>query len=214
MRDEIMISLCDKSGIMCEPWAEDGYTCYAVDLQHKVRKDIIRGYEGGGRVVFTYGDARYWTPPVNRKKVFVSCFPVCTDLAGSGSQDYSNAQGRVPKKGIPQLMDGLMLFNSCFQIASWSGAPFVIENPSGVIPTHFRKSDYTFQPWWFGEDYTKLTCLWTGNGFKMPKRIFEEKPTHITEKIWLMSPGQDRADKRSETPRSFAKAIYEANKPL
>lgn len=43
-----MISLCDESGIMCEPWAEAGYTCYAVDLQHAVRSDRVKNFEGGG----------------------------------------------------------------------------------------------------------------------------------------------------------------------
>lgn len=211
MTEEIMISLCDYSGVMCEPWAEAGYTCYAVDLKHKVRKNVIK-YVGKGKIIFTYGDARYWTPPGNTRIVFVAGFPVCTDMAGSGSQDYSN-KNRIPKKGIPQLCDGLLLFNSCYLVASWSGAPFLVENPSGVIPTHFRKCDYTFHPWQYGDNYSKLTCLWTGGGFIMPDTVVNIKPDDTTQKIWLMSPGEDRSEKRSETPKGFARAVFNANNP-
>lgn len=208
---ELMISMCDLSGVMCEPWAEAGYTCYAVDLQHPVRRPKERLYEGGGKIIFIYGDARYWTPPHETYRVvFFSCFPVCTDMAGSGSQDYSNKNG-TPRKGIPQLCDALLLFNACYNAAKWSGAPFLVENPSGVIPTHFRKVDYTFHPWWYGEDYQKLTCLWTGNGFVMPPREVLEKPDSVTQKIWLESSGSQRANIRSKTSKEFARAVFQAN---
>lgn len=211
---ELMISFCDKSGIMCVPWAEAGFICYAVDLQHPVRKPKVQLFEGGGKIIYTYGDARYWTPPHERfRTIFFASFPVCTDMAGSGAQDWSNKNGRIPKKGLPQLCDGLLLFNACYNAGKWSGAPFGVENPSGVIPTHFRKADYTFQPWHYGEDYQKLTCLWTGNGFVMPEKEYETKPAHVKQKIWLLSPGEDRAEKRSETPEGFARAVFETNKP-
>ncbi len=207
-----MISLCDKSGIMATPWAEAGLTCYCVDLQHPVRNNVVKEFEGGGRVIFTYGDARYWTPPAGARIVFVAAFPVCTHLTSkSGARDMSNKNGATPKKGIPQLCDGLLLFNSCYCAASWSGAPFCVENPSGVIPTHFRACDYTFQPWFYGDGYQKLTCLWTGNGFVMPEREYIRKPDGTTQKIWEMWPGEERQNKRSETPAGFARAVFEAN---
>lgn len=207
---DAMISLCDKSGVMCRPWAEAGYTCYAVDLQHKVRSDKIEKV-GKGAIIYTYGDARSWIPPAGIRIMFVAAFPVCTNMAGSGSQDYSNLNGRIPKKGIPALMDGLMLFNSCYQVACWSGAPFCIENPSGVIPTHFRKPDYYFQPWNYGDLYSKKTCLWAGNGFIMPSPVHTKEPEGVTQKIWLASPSADRQDIRSETPKGFAEAVFQAN---
>lgn len=169
--EESAIFLCDYSGIMAEPWAEVGMTCYCIDLQHSVRKNRIKEYLSGGKIIFTYGDARYWTPPAGIKVIFFAAFPVCTDMSGSGAQDYSKKNGRIPKKGIPQLMDGLMLFNACYFAGAWSGAPFVVENPSGVIPTHFRESDYTFHPWEYGDDYQKLTCIWTGGALSCLKQL-------------------------------------------
>jgi hypothetical protein len=215
-RKQVMISMCDATGIMCRPWAEAGCICLAVDIQHSIRATKrgahrIERFEGGGEIHYLYGDARSWKPSQFDREfhkkyriVFVACFPVCTNLAGSGAQDWQ-------LKGLAMLTDGLMLFNACEQVADWSGAPYCIENPSGCITSHHRKHDYTFQPWWYGNAYQKLTCLWTGNGFVMPEKEYISKPENVTQKIWLMPPGADRANKRSETPEGFARAVFEIN---
>src|SRR5690349_13468214 len=121
------IFVCDKSGIMARPWAEAGYVCICVDIEHSIRATKKKGYakletiEDGGLIYYVYGDARSWKPSMFDKEFFkkysicfVACFPVCTNLAGSGSQDWK-------LKGLAMLTDGLMLFNSCEQIADWSG---------------------------------------------------------------------------------------------
>jgi hypothetical protein len=110
-------------------------------------------------------------------------------------------------------MDGLMLFNACEVVADWSGAPYLLENPVGAISTHHRKPDYYFQPWFWGDLYTKKTGLWTGNGFVMPEVDYIIQPKGVTAKIHLASPGEGRADVRSETPAGFAKAVFLANNP-
>jgi hypothetical protein len=225
MKQPAMISMCDKTGIMALPWAEGGYTCICVDIQHSIRatkkrNHKIERFEGGGEIHFVFGDARSWTPLHFDEQffqryylAFVACFPVCTNVAGSGSQDYSNKRGR-PMKDIPLLIDALSLFNSCEQIASWSGAPYMCENPVGVLPTHHRKPNHYFQPWNYGDLWTKKTCLWTGNGFIMPKFIHETEPPGVVEKIWLASPGASRQDERSETPEQFARAVFESNNKI
>jgi hypothetical protein len=35
-----------------------------------------------------------------------------------------------------------------------------LENPVSIISTHIRKPDQTIQPWQFGHDASKKTCLW------------------------------------------------------
>jgi hypothetical protein len=216
------IFLCDLTGIMARPWAENGYIWICVDIQHSIRatrvgRHRVERFEGGGEIHFVHGDVRSWTPLHFDTKFFevykicfVACFTPCTNVSGSGSQDYSNAKGR-PLKAIPALMDALMLFNAAECVASWSGAPYCLENPVGTIAHYHRKPDYYFHPWFWGDMYQKKTCLWTGNGFKMPKADFITKPEGVTQKIWLASPGENRANERSETPQGFARAVYESN---
>lgn len=203
MKKNTAIFLCDKTGNMAKPWAEEGFTCICVDIQHSIRNDRVEKH-GNGEIHFVWGDARSWVPPKWATPVFVASFPVCTNMAVSGARDFK-------KKGIPMMYDGLMLFNSCMQVATWSGAPFCIENPVGIIPSHFRKPDYYFHPWYYGDLWTKYTCLWTGNGFIMPEKEYTTEPNGVVPKIWKMPPGKDRADKRSETPMGFARAVFNAN---
>jgi hypothetical protein len=39
----------------------------------------------------------------------------------------------------------------------------VIENPIGIMSTEFRKADQIIQPWQFGDEAQKSTCLWIKN---------------------------------------------------
>jgi hypothetical protein len=109
------------------------------------------------------------------------------------------------------LADSLALFNASRMAGAWSGAPYMIEHPVTVLSSYIGKPDYTFQPWEYGDLWTKKTCLWTGNGFVMPKPIHATEPAGVTERIWLMPPSDERANMRSETPAGFAKAVFEAN---
>ena len=90
----------------------------------------------------------------------------------------------------------------------------MIENPISRLSSAWRKPDYIFHPYEYGDGYTKKTCLWVGNGFIMPKSA----PVEITKPgfIHRMSKkkGQSREDRtndRSATPMGFARAVYKAN---
>ena len=99
-------------------------------------------------------------------------------------------------------------------VAAWSGAPYCVEQPVGVLASlpHIGKPDYYFDPCDYGDPWTKKTCIWSGNGFRMPEKHRVE-PTDGS-KMHLMTPGDDRADRRAETPRGFANAAFWSNAPL
>lgn len=183
---------------MVKPWAEAGYTCYCVDIQHPP------GEEKDGNIIKVGVNIKDWLPPREEIKIGFF-FPPCTHVAVSGARWFKD-------KGLGALIESLTLFDASVRLAEWSGAPYMIENPVSTVSSYWRKPDYAFQPWEYGDLWTKKTCLWTGNGFKMPEPIHKEKPDGVEPKIWKMGPSPDRADKRSETPMGFAKAVYEANK--
>lgn len=198
---DVAIFLCDRSGVMAEPWAQAGYECICVDLQHSIRRARVVG-----RTTFQWGDARTWVPPytVANRIAFLAAFPPCTHVAVSGARDFRT-------KGTAMLRDSLELFSTCYMAARWSGAPFLIENPVGKFSDHMCAPDHSFQPWQYGDPWKKKTCLWTGGGFVMPPPLFTEEPAGTDERIWRMSPSDERADLRGETPPGFARAVFEAN---
>lgn len=197
-----VLSLCDRTGVMVEPWLAAGYRCTIVDLQHPA------GGETDGLLTRVGADVTQWLPPM-RDYAIVFAFPPCTHLAKSGARWWKD-------KGLTALIEALTVVEACRRICEQTGAPYMIENPSGALSTHWRKPDYAFDPLDFGayvtdgEDYTKLTNLWTGGGFRMPKKRPLPKSDAPNPIHWA-SPSADRADVRSVTPRGFARAVFEAN---
>lgn len=197
-RKPIVLSLCDRTGVMVAPWLEAGYECWIVDLQHP------KGETRDGRLVRVGADlVRGWLPP-RREVVAAFAFPACTNLSASGARWFQS-------KGLRGLIDGLELVERCREILEWTDAPWMLENPVGTLSTYWRKPDYTFQPWQYGDLYTKKTCLWTGNGFVMPAAIHGVEPEGVKPLIHHMPPSADRGDKRSITPAGFAQAVFNAN---
>lgn len=196
----MILSLCDRTGVMVRPWAEAGYDCLCVDIQHQDRIE--------GSIAFVGADVTDYLPPLTEYRM-VFAFPPCTNLAVSGARWFRD-------KGLKGLCDGLRVVEACRRICEWSGAPYLIENPVSTLSTYWRKPDHIFDPCDYGgyltppgDRYTKRTCLWTGNGFVMPAK----RPVEPAEKslIHHMPPSPDRGDLRSVTPEGFARAVFEAN---
>ncbi len=194
----IVISCFDKSTNMVKPWANAGFLCYCVDIQHQP------GETRDGNIIKVGADMLDWLPP-KENIVFAAFFPPCTDVAVSGARWFKD-------KGLGALIKALTMFDRSIKLAEWSGAPYMIENPVSVVSTYWRKPDYVFDPCDYGDPYTKKTCLWTGNGFVMPKKNRVEPI--LGSKMHLVPPSNERQNIRSETPMGFANAVFEANNPL
>jgi len=201
-RHDLVVSLFDFSGNMVEPWAKAGFTCYCVDLKHQA------GERREGNIIHVGTDVRDWLPPYARIRILFA-FPPCTDVAVSGARWFKD-------KGLGGLIDALDLFDTALRLAEWTGAPYLIENPVSTVSTYWRKPDYIFNPCDFGgyfdpaiDEYTKKTCLWTGNGFIMP--IPRKVPAREGSRMHRLPPSDDRSTLRGITPKGFARAVFEAN---
>jgi hypothetical protein len=211
-----VVSLCDRSGNMVQPWAEAGYSCVCYDLQHSIRADRVEG-----NVTYRWADIRSLTVADFPAPSIVFAFPPCTNLAVSGARDFQ-------RKGLRGLIDGLELVEAARQLCENSRAPWMLENPVSRLSSCWREPDYSFDPCDYGDPYTKQTCIWAGGGFVMPPQIpkgttdlfgnqsLAVEPTLgsiVTEGAWA-APGADRANVRSQTPMGFAYAVFAANHPV
>jgi hypothetical protein len=106
------------------------------------------------------------TPLLEKEWDMIIAFPPCTHLAVSGAAWF----GQKRKDGRQQQgIDFFMKFVNCRCPRK------CIENPVGIMSTIYRKPDQIIQPWMFGHETTKATCLWlTG----LPKLV----PTNIVGK--------------------------------
>ena len=198
-----VLSLFDLSTVAVQPWADAGYHCSCVDIQHTTR------LSGDIEVFGIDITQRDWDIDPGYYSM-VMAFPPCTHLAVSGARWFKG-------KGLRALAEAIELVARAADICEDSGAPYFIENPVSTLSTYWRKPDYMFDPCDYAgylddpapEAYTKRTCLWTGGGFVMPepKRV---DPV-LGSVMHRIPPGDERSNIRSRTPMGFAKAVFAAN---
>lgn len=223
-----VVFLYDFTGISATPWIEAGYQCWIFDGQHppgitkegllfKVGMWLDRDEKTISEIVKTVG------PNV----IFVGGYPECTDLAVSGSRHFKAKLEKDPDCQHIATERAKLVED----VANHYGCPWFAENPISVLSSLWRKPDYIFHPWEYGgylpeEDvhptypeyiaprdaYPKRTCLWTGNGFKMPDKIPVEVPFGYSQQYKKLG-GRSLKTKniRSATPRGFARAVYQFN---
>jgi hypothetical protein len=144
----------------------------------------------------------------------VLAFPPCTHLAVSGAAHFEakRKDGRQ-KEGI----DFFMIFANLDHVPKVS-----IENPIGIMSKLWRKPDQIIQPYEFGEDASKKTCLWLKGLplLKSTNRVAGRMVTTPSGKVverWAnqcsnyghdrTSPSPERGKIRSKTYLGIAKAM-------
>lgn len=153
----------------------------------------------------------------------VVAFPDCTYLCGSGWHWVK--RGRIEADGRPRVMHvhEALAFARMFIDGPETAhiRKRAVENPVGKLSTLVRKPDQIIQPWWFGDDASKATCLWM-HGLKplcptqtVPPRIVVDR--HGKERRrWAnqtdsgqnkLGPSDDRWKIRSTTYQGVANAM-------
>lgn len=132
---------CEFSGRVREAFKAKGHDAWSCDL---LPTEIPGNhYQEDVRLVLEEG----WD--------LMIAHPPCTYLCSSGL----HWNKRVP--GREELTHEAMLF--VFQLLDAPILKIALENPIGCISTNYRKPDQIIQPWQFGHDASKATCLWLKN---------------------------------------------------
>jgi site-specific DNA-cytosine methylase len=132
-------------------------------------------------------------------------FPPCTHLAVSGARWFAakRADGRQ-QQGIDFFM----------ALANANIPKIAIENPVGIMSTEWRKPDQIIQPWQYGHEATKTTCLWLKGLPKLtPTNVVGKGARHVTKsgrslpEWYNLPPSEDRWKIRSKTFQGIADAM-------
>ena len=230
------IFLFDYTGIMAKPWADAGYLCYCFDGQHplgvsKSTYDNILNvgmwFSNKSNDGSAMEDVKSILAITGDNVSFVFGFPECTDLAVSGAAHFARK-----KIANPRFQDEAMtLVRLTRRVGEQVNCPWALENPVSVISTKWRKPDFKFHPYEYGgylpendihptypeyikprDAYPKKTCIWSGNGFVMPKpKPVECEPGFSDQHKKLGGKSLKTKNIRSATPRGFAQAVFEYN---
>jgi hypothetical protein len=188
---------CEESQEVCKAFRERGHEAWSLD---------ILPASGGHPEWHIQADVR---PYLQQAWDMVLAFPPCTHLAASGARHFpaKRADGRQ-QEGVAFFM----LFTRLEHVPR-----VVIENPVGIMSGLYRKPDQIIQPWQFGHDASKKTCLWL-KGLPPLKPTCEIPPRIVVngKPRWgnqtasgqnVLPPSPQRACLRSKTYPGIAAAM-------
>lgn len=155
--------------------------------------------------------------------------PPCTYLAVSGAQWYYHpedkdlpTQLRRPHPKYPNRAhdreDALAFF---IALANAPIDKIAIENPIGIVSTRWQKPTQVVQPYMFGDEATKTTCLWlknlpllsptnmVGKGEKVTFKSGKSHPKWYADALANAKTPAERRTLRSKTFSGMAKAMAE-----
>lgn len=194
---EIILDLCGGTGAWSKPYRDAGYDVRNITLPEF--------------------DVRLYKPPKNVYGILAA--PPCKVFAISGARW---------KRTDEQMVEGLSIVDACLRIIFVCHPHFwALENPVGKLVYYIGPYRYTFQPYEFGDPWTKKTCIWgehnipkkspvdpigqwTGRADK--KGIVDHANYLPPDWVIKLPPSANRAVLRSITPSGFAKAFFEANR--
>lgn len=155
---------CEYSGVVRDAFIRGGHSAMSCDLLPTDAPGPH--YQGDVLDLITEG----WDMMV--------AHPPCTYMSVSGMH-WTTRGLRDPK-----LTEDALAFVQLLLAAPIE--KIALENPVSIISTRIRKPDQIIQPWWFGHDASKKTCLWLKN---LP-------PLTPTDKL----PGDNKTRRANQTP--------------
>lgn len=178
---------CEFSQVVTKAFRDRGFEAYSCDLlpaegnpDWHIQDDVLNHLNDGWDLMIAH--------------------PPCTYLANSGVRWLMEEPGRYQK-----MLDACKFFNALLD------APvprIAIENPiqHKYARQYIRRPDEIIQPWWFGEDEAKATCLWLKN---LPPLIATLVHSKREGRVFKQPPSPDRSKLRSRTYSGVAKAMAE-----
>ena len=143
---------CEFSGTVRDAFIKNGHDAMSCDLE----PTEVPGPHYQGNVMDV----------INQDWDLMIAFPPCTHLAVSGARHF------VTKQSDGRQKQGIQFF---LQMATAKIPRIAIENPIGIMSNLYKQPTQIIQPWEYGHNTTKATCLWL-------KGLPMLKPTNIVDK--------------------------------
>ena len=182
---------CEYSGAVRDAFLARGHHAVSCDLLPS--ETFGPHYQGPVQDILNYG----WD--------LMIAHPPCTHLAVSGARWFKD---KAQEQAEALAFVRLLLTAPIPRIA--------LENPVSVISSRIRKPDQVIQPWQFGHEATKTTCLWLkGLPHLTPTNIVGKGARHVTKsgkslpQWYNLPPSADRWKIRSATFQGIADAMAE-----
>ena len=212
---------CEESQRVTTELRNLGHEAYSCDIQpcsggHKewhIQQNVLPLLDG--HCSFRTMDGLVHT--LDAKWDLIIAHPPCTYLTVTGNRWFNEERyGDKARKRKQDREEAIQFF---LAFANADCDRIAIENPVGVMSTHFRKPDQTVHPYMFGDPERKATCFWLkGLPLLQPTNVVEPvviqfKNGKGTDSPWHLNtislPPAERSKARSKTFPGMAKAMAE-----
>ena len=195
---------CEESQAITKEFRALGHEAYSCD---------ILPCSGGHPEWHLQGDVFNF---INQGWDLMVAHPPCTYLSVSGARHMYNKDGSVNQDRAKNQLEALNFVQKLMEV---NIPRIAIENPVSVISSKIRKPDQIIQPWMFGDEATKTTCLWLKNlplltptniVGKGERTIFKSGKSHpkwYADALANAKTPEERRTLRSKTFNGIAKAI-------
>lgn len=185
---------CERSGMVRRAFRARGHDAWSCD--------IVPADDGGEHIHGSVLDHDV----VKLGWDALIAFPDCTFLTVSANR-WANDPWRMEARH----------WSLAFVRALWALpiAKKAMENPIGVLPTMWKRPTQIIQPWYFGDDASKATCLWL-DGFpklvetnRLPGDARTRRANQTASGQNKLGPSATRAAERAQTYPGIAQAMAE-----
>lgn len=232
MKQLKVLVACEESQKICSEFRSLGHIAYSCDLlacsgghpEWHFKQDVMEVIKNHGGVLQN-GQEVY----IDGEWDIMIAHPPCTFLAVSGARWFYHPDDkelpiemRRPHPRFPnraqEREEGMEFF---LALANAGIKHIAIENPIGIMSTHYRKPDQIVQPYYFGDEASKSTCLWlknlpplektnvVGTGEWVKLKSGKRLPKWYSDALVKAKTPEERRNMRSKTFPGFARAIAE-----
>lgn len=216
---------CEESQAVTIELRKLGFNAFSCDLkpcsgpnpEHHLQMDVFKAIQGGELIT------QAGTLVLIDKWHAGIFFPDCTYLTCSAEWAYKD--GPYHQKVKPDTLTGFERIKARHEAIDFVWKLWLLdienislENPVGILSSAFIKPSQIINPWQFGDDASKKTCLWL-KGFPLLKSTETIEPRLVNGKPrWAnqtdsgqnkLPPTKNRAELRSKTYPGIAKAMAE-----
>lgn len=155
---------CEESQTVCKAFRAKGHEAYSCDIQRcsgghpewHICNDVLDIINGNTEFFTCDGTLHI----INAWDMIIA-HPPCTYLTNTGNR-WFNVQ-RYGDKAIQRVKSREEAAQFFMAFVNAPCEHIAIENPVGYMSTHYRKADQIIQPYMFGHEAEKRTCLWLKN---------------------------------------------------
>lgn len=161
MIKKALLIACEESQVVCKAFRAAGHRAFSCDIQRPsgghpewhIQDNVLNVIDDGWAMIIAH--------------------PPCTYLTKSGSCNMYDVDGQIKEERYKKMIAAREFFMKIYRSKC---AHIAIENPVPFHLTELPPYSQIIQPYDFGEDFSKQTCLWLkGLPYLIPSCIVTDR---------------------------------------